>query len=76
MMNISTNKKIQFKIENSIHIMLLGAKMKFYVRLRTVSSSAEIITLSAARQLVKCHGSEVTPQHYQSSSMMSHFTDV
>jgi hypothetical protein len=33
MMKISTNKKIQFKIENSIH-MLLGAKMKFHVRLR------------------------------------------
>jgi hypothetical protein len=39
-------------------------------------STAQIMTLSAARQLVRCHGIEMTLSHYQSSTIMSYFTDV
>jgi hypothetical protein len=34
-------------------------------------NSAGIITLSAARQLVRCHDNEVTLEHYQCSRIMS-----
>jgi hypothetical protein len=38
-------------------------------------SSAQIITLSAARQLFRCHGTEVTRQHYQSMSLLLTFEE-